>query len=190
MLEPVANLHRDYVVRYTSKKEATEQQRAKRPCTAPTTTPRSVVKRLGCRSAGSTRRTVTDVSTMDAVFSSDADTANQVSERTAPTEKSYPDPSGKYTNTPPRDSTAEQSEGRGDLEGSMSKTFTSRTTDSHPSADVEESFGPRRSPDSTRNHVAKQKAADENNSRPAAPLSSAPPASIRHNRSKVRVPMI
>ena len=52
MLAPVAAMHKDYVIRHTSKEEAHEQQREQRPCTAPAMSPRpKSLKRIGSRSA-------------------------------------------------------------------------------------------------------------------------------------------
>ncbi|XP_076450399.1 uncharacterized protein LOC143286647 [Babylonia areolata] len=115
MLAPVTGLHKDYVVRYTSGQEATEQQKAKRPCTAPAmASPRVTkpLKRLGCRSAGnyfrkydaeeSTTTTTEDVTNdllhpgEDATTTTTPPTTTNLRSSKA-VDKSYPDPYGIYS---------------------------------------------------------------------------------------------
>ncbi|XP_070200382.1 uncharacterized protein [Littorina saxatilis] len=102
MLAPVRNMHKDYVVRYTSKGEAGEQRRAQRPCTAPSPRTPRTVKRIGCRSAGAPRNYVEEDlegeedndNAQGRDFSKTMDSEAQGESSYRPT--SFPDPMGKY----------------------------------------------------------------------------------------------
>lgn len=102
MLAPVRNMHKDYVVRYTSKGEAGEQRRAQRPCTAPSPRTPRTVKRIGCRSAGAPRNYVEEDlegeedndNAQGRDFSKTMDSEDQGKSSYRPT--SFPDPMGKY----------------------------------------------------------------------------------------------